>query len=91
MDGYDDFLFSNDHEGFMVRIKGRTDWVIGKSYSTSYDAIIPLIHKVAAESGCRTFMPSWIDDELPIGVYFHNATPAQLCTALLRATGKWKG
>lgn len=55
-------------------------------YLTSYDAIIPLIQKqdeetqrlLARRLGCSAY-------RIPISV-----TPAQLCEALLRATGKWK-
>lgn len=54
-------------------------------YLTSYDAIIPVIQKQTNEVkadvwfrlGCVNW--GWLD-----------ATPAQLCEALLRATGKWE-
>lgn len=49
----------------------------------SYDAILPLIQKQ--------------DDELKLGVehwcacyHPYDATPRQLCEALLKATGKWE-
>jgi len=59
----------------------KTDWMICPRYLTSYDAIIPLIQKQSPETvnAVVEYFPSLI-----------NATPAQLCEALLRATGKWK-
>ena len=50
---------------------------------TSYDAIIPLIQK--QEVGVR----ARVVQRHPSGVTLMS-TPAQLCEALLRATGKWK-
>jgi len=58
------------------------------AYLTSYDAIIPLIQKQSIGKRWDVHnqlikltlqSPSWTE-----------ATPAQLCEALLRATGKWK-
>lgn len=51
-----------------------------KAYLTSYDAIIPLIQKQS--EGIREFVYEYW--HYPLSV-----TPAQLCEALLRATGKW--
>lgn len=56
-----------------------------KQYLTSYDAIIPLIQRQSNEIkadawyrlGCINW--GWLD-----------ATPSQLCEAILRSTGKWK-
>lgn len=56
-----------------------------KDYFT-YNHIIPLIQKRWSSFNS----PTEIDDRLPVGVYFHNATPAQLVEALLRATNRWK-
>ena len=53
LDGFNDFIFSNEHDRFMVRIKGETDWIIGKKYLTSYDAIIPLLQKLPHETRCN--------------------------------------
>lgn len=55
-------------------------------YLKSYDAIIPVIQKHMTDKT----MPMTIDDYLPVGVYFHNAKPTQLCEALLKSVGKWK-
>lgn len=57
-------------------------------YLTSYDAIIPLIQKQSED------MVEIVHYELLRLLATHYlillATPAQLCEALLRATGKWK-
>ena len=60
-------------------------------YTTSYDAIIPLIQKqeyairadIFESFACDT---SWTEHALMM----LGSTPLQLCEALLRATGKWK-
>lgn len=58
-------------------------------YTTSYDAIIPLIQKQQGYIAADLFM--WLNDqphiEYPEPLY---ATPRQLCEALLRALGKWE-
>jgi len=53
-------------------------------YLTSYDAIIPLIQKQTEDvkSDVVEFLYLMGDRQL-------ERTPAQLCEALLRATGKW--
>jgi len=90
----DGFTFSIDIAREMHRWDGAEhiasghfgEHLSGLNYYTSYDAIIPLIQKV-----CKDYvMPDRIDDRLPIGVYFHNATTTQLCDALLVATGKFE-
>lgn len=53
-------------------------------YLTSYDAILPLIQKQDGNMRLCMFNQYFQD----VGVY--KETPAQLCEALLRATGKWK-
>ena len=55
-------------------------------YLTSYDAIIPLIQKQDNETRCS--ISEWCHNNHHSPVIM--ATPAQLCEALLRATGKWK-
>lgn len=54
---------------------------ISHSYLTSYDAIIPLIQRLGKDVGGRVWV---LVAELNL-----TYTPAQLCEALLRATGKW--
>lgn len=54
-------------------------------YLTSYDAIIPLIKKLN-QPHC---LVHYDNDPLQGGAMII-PTPAQLCEALLRATGKWK-
>ncbi len=54
------------------------------NYLTSYDAIIPLIQK--QQSPVKADVWVWLQNNAP-GIYAE--TPAQLCEALLRATGKW--
>ena len=57
------------------------DWL------NSYDAIIPLIQKqkhVVCEK-----VKHWMCEEVS-SLYPYDATPAQLCEALLRAVGEWK-
>ena len=72
-----------------------------KPYLTSLDAVVPLIVKWCGDDGSRwdSFLYSlWemlkIDSDTEENdawrVYFQKTTPAQLCEALLRATGKWK-
>lgn len=54
-------------------------------YLTSYDAIIPLIQKQDIDVRLAVQISTSTDTGC-----FIDATPAQLCEALLRATGKWK-
>lgn len=54
------------------------------NYLTSYDAIIPLIQKQPFE------IRNTIANSGPGGRLSFMSIPAQLCEALLRATGKWK-
>lgn len=55
-------------------------------YLNSYDAIIPLIQKQPNDVKEKT--QDWLCGKQ--GLYlFVSVTPAQLCEALLRATGKW--
>lgn len=54
-----------------------------KPYRTSYDAIIPLIQKQG-----KAWAVSGVTWNMGI-TYSIEATPAQLCEALLRATGRW--
>lgn len=67
-----------------------------RQYLTSYDAIIPLIQKQGSET--LFAMYSWLRSNafveagnpsyLPVLIIAFSL-PAQLCEALLRATGKW--
>lgn len=59
-----------------------------KPYLTSYDAIIPLIQKQPKEVQWGAWQ--FVADEASPFLDTFNATPTQLCEALLRATGKWK-
>jgi len=56
-------------------------------YLHSYDAIIPLIQR-QNENTKRLFV-AWLITMLNAGQFQWDATPAQICEALLRATGKW--
>jgi hypothetical protein len=76
-------------------------------YTTSYDAIIPLIQKQFTKNSWHCFSDALgilcaketadVDGQYVYegdGSYYEdrlrfNASPAQLCEALLRATGKW--
>lgn len=53
-------------------------------YLTSYDAIIPLIQRLDSGDAVRNALRRKMNNYYPF-----SATPAQLCEALLRATGKW--
>lgn len=62
------------------------------NYLASYDAIIPLLTKCWK---CGMFKPEsfykGLKNYYPTGLLLlTEATPSQLCEALLRATGKWK-
>jgi hypothetical protein len=69
-----------------------------KQYLTSYDAILPLVQKqqniVVEQVICHCLDLGGHEPETKvcgmdlIGLF--RMTPAQLCEALLRATGKWK-
>lgn len=58
------------------------------SYLTSYDAIIPLIQKQTIDIKIRTH--NWVLQLMAIDMHRYDVKPAQLCEALLRATGKWE-
>jgi len=72
------------------------------AYLTSYDAIIPLIQKHSESE--KMLFGEWLAEALGYGEDWYEgwnmaadsfaktltATPAELCEALLRATGKWK-
>lgn len=53
------------------------------NYLTSYDAIIPLMQKQPRD------VRKAMTQTFPNGHVSFTTTPAQLCEALLRATGKW--
>ena len=58
-------------------------------YLTSYDAIIPLIQKQDGET--KNLVEDYIEECQTMKTSFwYDATPSQLCEALLRATGKGK-
>lgn len=63
------------------------------NYLTSYDAIIPLVHKHINVENCEAFwnalnkLTDFFENEGHTGML--KTTPYQLCEALLRATGKW--
>lgn len=64
-------------------------------YLTSYDAILPLIQKQRENSWSELFQELCnIVEPCECGQHWSawafDFTPAQLCEALLRATGKWK-
>ena len=64
------------------------------NYLTSYDAILPLIQKQPLEvkdfiARSFVFLPNTFPCNRDV-IKMLMATPAQLCEALLRATGKWK-
>jgi len=98
LDGFNDFIFSSEHDGYMVRIKRKTDWIVGKPYLTSYDAIIPLIQKLWKDSNDfngNIFKNTLInfgtvenccDTHYVLGAL--SQSPEQLCDAVLIATGK---
>ena len=58
------------------------------SYLTSYDAIIPLIQKQDVKTERR--IAEWLIGRLGGYGAITRPSPATLCQALLRATGKWK-
>ena len=60
-------------------------------YLTSYDAIVPVIEK-QDEWAQRHFIEALQDTTEEISVIkLFLATPRQLCEALLKSVGKWKG
>ncbi len=59
-------------------------------YLTSYDAIIPLIQKQSDKIKTAVFELLQDSKETISVIAVWDATPAQLCKALLRATGEWK-
>ncbi len=61
-----------------------------KPYLTSYEAIIPLIQRQDVPTITRISLKlSIAQNETAKAYAWLKATPAQLCEALLRATGKW--
>ena len=58
------------------------------AYLASYDAIIPLIQKQSYSiiGNIHDILCTTNDTKY----FLRNCSPAQLCEALLRATGKWK-
>jgi len=90
--GWEDFVYSlNNSQGL-----GGTPPNWGDSdmryhsceeYLTSYDAIIPLIQKQTQNISNRIYLS--ILERQEYGMHIFSATPAQLCEALLRSTGKW--
>ena len=63
-----------------------------QEYWTSYDAIIPVVKK-CWEDGL--FAPEKFYQAIPnyyphLLSFFQHSSPAQLCEALIKATGKWK-
>jgi hypothetical protein len=59
----------------------------GTSYLTSYDTIIPLIQK--QDGAIKNLVEDFIEATSP-SCFWYDATPSQLCEALLRATGSYK-
>ena len=57
-------------------------------YLTSYDAIIPLIQKQSY--GIIANIHDILCTTNDTKYFLRDCSPAQLCEALLRATGKWK-
>jgi hypothetical protein len=94
LDGWDETKYSWVHPSGSHYSKtannGRVipDLDILPRYNTSYDAIIPLIQKQSELTKVNTW--DWLRYRLTKHVCPFDYTPAQLCEALLRATGKWK-
>lgn len=66
--------------------KGNNCWFDDLEYLTSYDAIIPLVRK----QSWHIHQKIWIDLCFMLkSQHIFIATPAQLCEALLKATGRW--
>ena len=97
LDGWDETKYSWVHPSGSHYSKtannGRVipDLDILPRYNTSYDAIIPLIQKQNVSVICRIYDTfdgdcGWTAQAIAM----IKATPAQLCKALLQATGKWK-
>ncbi len=82
LDGWTDLTISRPFNTLCGRWMGQLPSKV-PNYHESYDAIIPLIQKQTAE------IQSDVSFFLPDEVNGFTATPAQLCEALLRATGKW--
>ena len=59
------------------------------NYLTSYDAIIPLIQRHQRQGRKMALKITGELWNMKL-VFLFQATPSQLCEALLRATGKWK-
>ena len=70
-------------------------WTGLPDYLTSYDAIIPLIQKLWKNDVITTDFNVYLTKAMnfpfqPRCIEAFEATPSQLCEALLRATNKWK-
>lgn len=80
-------------EGWCWDGKGNNCWLEELEYTSSYNAIIPLIQKqdsrILREVGHR-LLKDCCGNFGEIAMQGIQRTPAQLCEALLRATGKWK-
>ena len=70
---------------FGIRKDNKHKTTFKGEYTDSYDAIIPLIQKLGKVGAVSVHVCTWGQC-----TYTMNATPSQLCEALLRATGKWK-
>ena len=76
--------------GWMKKDGGGFCWC-DENYLASYDAIMPLIQKQSRAVRSEIFNSfdtdaGWTSQAIEMML----ATPAQLCEALLRSTGKWK-
>jgi hypothetical protein len=81
LDGWTEYLFGSAND--CVKHKN-CDWKIAPNYLASYDAIIPLIQKQNVTGSVIDNSPEDFHG------YIIDMSPAQLCEALLKATGKWK-
>ena len=100
LDGYGEIRYSVG-EWYAGDYKTGDLRVVNCNYLHSYNAIIPLIQKQSfigltqfVDFLCNEILDDHYDGSDHIsqpdtGMLF-KATPAQLCEALLRATGKWK-
>lgn len=71
------------------RYSAHRGYIPAKNYLASYDAIIPLIQKQDGET--KNLVEDYIEECQTMKTSFwYDATPSQLCEALLRATGKGK-
>jgi len=85
----DGFRYLSPDTGLCYRTdKVEEDGVKCPDYLTSYDAIIPLIQKQSYAT--VSVIHSSLCDMNDTKFFLRDTTPAQLCEALLRATGKWE-